>query len=69
MFPTSRQIFFNVFLPPDDPLHVGKTPREFRPIDPPLDRSKVAFTPEYFEPSTTIASDGVKVTKRSNDSL
>ena len=55
------RFFFNIFHPADDPIHAGRTPTEFKPIEPPLDDSEVTFVPHYFKPGTVIASEGVKV--------
>ena len=64
----SFRFFFNIFLPVDDPIHAGKTPTEFKPIEPPHD-SEVKFIPDYFKPGTIITSEGIKVVKHSAEPL
>lgn len=61
--------YFNIFLPSDHPINVGFTPREFKPIEPPLSPSETIYEPDYFKPGTVIASEGVKVTKHGSDPL
>lgn len=60
---------FNIFRSPDDPIHSGLVPREFRPLEPGLDSSEVKTIPEYFTPGEVITSQGVDVAKNKDDPL
>lgn len=65
----SFRFFFNIFHPANDPIHAGRIPTEFKPIEPPLDDSEITFIPDYFKPGTIIASEGIKVVKHSTEPL
>ncbi|KAF8967317.1 hypothetical protein BDZ97DRAFT_1656622 [Flammula alnicola] len=60
---------FNIFLQPDDPIHARLVPREFRPIQPPLDPSEIRCTPEFFKNGAVITSKGVTITRHSESPL
>ena len=60
---------FNIFLSPDDPIHAKLAPREFHPLEPGLDCSEVKMIPKYFTPGQIIMSQGVNVTKDSENPL
>ncbi|KJA17905.1 hypothetical protein HYPSUDRAFT_975312 [Hypholoma sublateritium FD-334 SS-4] len=60
---------FNIFLSPDNPIHSGLVPREFRPLEPRLDPSEVKTIPEYFTPGQVITSQGVDVALNPENSL
>ncbi|KAF8967337.1 hypothetical protein BDZ97DRAFT_2057013 [Flammula alnicola] len=60
---------FNIFLPPDDPIHAGHTPREFVPFQPPPNSSELRFIPGYHKPGTVITSPGIKVARHSETLL
>lgn len=60
---------FNIFLPPDNPVHAGLVPVGFRPIEPALEPSEIEMIPEHFKPGHVITSQGITVTTKSSNPL
>ena len=61
---------FNIFH--DAKHHAGSTmliPDNFVPIQPPFQEWDVNFSPHFFPKDTIIASEGVNITRTSEDSL
>ncbi|KAF8875532.1 hypothetical protein CPB84DRAFT_1689587 [Gymnopilus junonius] len=59
------KFYFNIFLPPDDPINANLVPREFCPIEPLLQPDEVVHEEEYFKPGHIIVSKGVTMEKHS----
>ena len=51
---------FNIFAPPNDPLHANETPPNFQPMEAP-EQSEVTKQSDYFPAGTVIASKGITV--------
>jgi len=60
---------FNIFLPPEDPIHSHSVPREFQPILPPPSSSEISYIPDHFKPGEAITSKGVQATVHGNEPL
>jgi hypothetical protein len=51
---------FNIFAPPNDPVHINETPPGFVPMKYP-DPTEVTRVPNYFPPGTVLASKGITI--------
>lgn len=59
---------FNIFTPPNDPVHVNETPPNYQPMKVP-EQSEIKKQSGYFPPGTVIASKGITVNQISDPSL
>ena len=59
---------FNIFTPPNDPIHVNETPPGFMPMKYP-DQTEVSRIPNQFPPGTVLTSKGITIRHISDSPL
>ncbi|KJA14914.1 hypothetical protein HYPSUDRAFT_95571, partial [Hypholoma sublateritium FD-334 SS-4] len=58
----SFDFLFNILLPPDDPVHAGRVPEMFSPLNPPLSLDDVEKREQFGEDSYLANSEGAILT-------